>query len=89
MVSEVVDAHLECQATGNPLTKGTVNWHRQGFDMEANTEQSFGLGVAYLTVRQVNRIDTGVIGIGHRSTDHPQDVASFQIKTDNGRITTE
>jgi len=71
MVSEGVDAYLECQATGNPLTKSTVNWHREGFDMEARTEQSFGLGVAYLTVRQVNRIDTGAFeciadnGIGH------------------------
>ena len=59
MVNEGVDAYLECQATGNPLTKTTVSWHREGFDMDTRTEQTFGVGVAYLTVREVNRVDTG------------------------------
>lgn len=75
MVNEGSDAYLECQATGNPLTTTTVSWRREGFDLDGRTVQSSGIGVAYLSVKQVNRNDTGAFecvadnGIGGQSTE--------------------
>jgi hypothetical protein len=75
MVNEGNDAYLECQATGNPLTTTTVTWRREGFDLDGRSVQSSGIGVAYLTVKEVNRNDTGAFecvadnGIGGQSTE--------------------
>ena len=72
-VDEGGDALLECRATGNPLTTTTVHWRREGFNMETRTEQTSDVGVAYLTVKQVTRDDTGAFecvasnGIGQES----------------------
>lgn len=66
---------MECRATGNPLTQTTVKWRREGFDMDSRTEQSYDVGVAFLTVKAVNRADTGAFecvasnGIGEETVE--------------------
>ncbi|EFX79012.1 hypothetical protein DAPPUDRAFT_305049 [Daphnia pulex] len=75
MVNEGSDAELECRAAGNPLTMATVSWRRAGFDMEGRTTQTLGVGVAYLTVKEITRNDTGAFecvannGIGEESIE--------------------
>ena len=73
-VNEGSDAKLKCQATGNPLTMTTVSWRREGYDLDGRTVQSSNIGLTYLSVKKVNRNDTGAFecvagnGIGGQST---------------------
>lgn len=87
-VDEGGDALLECRATGNPLTTTTVHWRREGFNMETRTEQTSDVGVAYLTVKQVTRDDTGAFecvasnGIGQESVAKTWIIAKYKPVVD-------
>ena len=87
MVSEGSDANLECRAVGNPLTTTTVSWRRAGFDMDGRTEQSTGIGTAYLSVSSVTRNDTGPFecvannGIGGESIERTWLVVKCKVSS--------
>jgi hypothetical protein len=73
MVNEGSNAYLVCQASGNPLTTTTVTWRREGLVLDERSVHSSDLGVAFLTIKEVNRNDTGAFecvadnGIGGQS----------------------